>query len=71
MIGYPFTWEKSKGTTDWVEECLDRGMASQSWLSIFSNSIVYSIEASESGHLPIFLDPRQLPREESPSTFSI
>ena len=69
MIGYPFTWEKSKGTTDWVEECLDHGMASQSWLFIFSNSIVYSIEASESDHLPIFLDPRQLPRRNRHQRF--
>ena len=69
MIGYPFTWEKSKGTTDWVEECLDHGMASQSWLSIFSNSIVYSIEASESDHLPIFLDRRQLPRRNRHQRF--
>ena len=50
---------------------LDHGMASQSWLSIFSNSIVYSIEASESDHLPIFLDPRQLPRRNRHQRFDL
>ena len=56
--GHFFTWVKSRGTQDWVEERLDRAMATTSWMSQFPNGIVYSMEASESDHIPIFMDPR-------------
>ena len=57
MTGYQFTSERSRGTTSWVEERLDRAMATQPWISLFSHTIVYTLEAAESDHLPIFLDP--------------
>ena len=46
MHGYFFTWEKSMGTSDWIQERLDRAMASFSWISHFPNSVVHSLEAS-------------------------
>ena len=57
MDGYPFTWERSRGTADWVEEQLDRVFVSAEWLNFFSRVKVTSLEASCSNHLPIFMDP--------------
>ena len=48
MLGYQFTWEKSRGSPSWIEERLDRAMTSWSWFLQFSNAIVYSLEALES-----------------------
>ncbi|XP_019151915.1 PREDICTED: uncharacterized protein LOC109148635 [Ipomoea nil] len=31
MRGYQFTWEKSKGTNNWIEERLDKVLATASW----------------------------------------
>ena len=56
MDGYPFTWERSRGIADWVEERLDRVFASTEWLNRFTRVKVTSLEASCSDHLPIFID---------------
>lgn len=31
LMGGQFTWEKSRGSSDWVRERLDRAFASPSW----------------------------------------
>ena len=54
MHGYFFTWEKSRGTSDWIQERLDHAMASSSCISHFPNSVVHNLEALESDHLLIF-----------------
>ena len=69
MVGYQFTWEKSRGSRDCVEERLDRAMATQSWILKFPNSIVYSVEAATSDHLPIFLDYRPQQQRRLPKRF--
>ena len=56
MQGYQFMWERSRGTQDWIEERLNRVMASYTGVVQFSNSKVYSVEALESDHMPIFMD---------------
>ena len=56
MSGYQFTWERSRGSEDWVEERLNRALASNSWHHLFPKAKVSSLEASCSDHLPIFLD---------------
>ncbi|KAK6147269.1 hypothetical protein DH2020_018181 [Rehmannia glutinosa] len=56
MIGYPFTWEIGRGTVNWVEERLDRCLATQSWYNLFPNCKVWNLEASMSDHSPIFLE---------------
>ena len=56
MKGYLFTWEKSRGTDNWVEERLDRALATQSWLSCFDNACVFNLETPSSDHSAIFLD---------------
>ncbi|KAH9750457.1 reverse transcriptase domain-containing protein [Citrus sinensis] len=57
MVGYQFTWERGRGTVNWVEERLDRAFSSSSWRDKFPNAQVQSMEADSSDHLPIFLDP--------------
>ncbi|KAH9763510.1 reverse transcriptase domain-containing protein [Citrus sinensis] len=54
------------GMSDWVEERLDRGLASSSWIHLFPTAKVTSVEASCSDHLPIFLEP--VPMVRSPRT---
>ena len=36
LEGYPFTWERGKGTPTWVKEKLDRCLDSDAWLNLFS-----------------------------------
>nr|GMD10709.1 uncharacterized protein LOC109179530 [Ipomoea batatas] len=33
MDGYPFTWERSRGTDAWIEERVDRVLATDDWRS--------------------------------------
>lgn len=54
--GEQFTWEKSRGTDNWVQERLDRGLATQTWIDMFPDAVVKVIEMSTSDHLPLFLD---------------
>ncbi|XP_074374257.1 uncharacterized protein LOC141714646 [Apium graveolens] len=35
FVGEKFTWEKSRGKTDWVQERLDRAFANHSWCELF------------------------------------
>ena len=60
MEGYQFTWERSRGTDNWVEERLDRVLATDLWISRFKEARVWSLESSTSDHLPIFMDPKPL-----------
>lgn len=56
MVGYPFTWERGRGTEAWVEERLDRAMASPVWKHNFGNASVNNIATIHSDHSAIFLD---------------
>lgn len=31
FVGEKFTWERSRGQHNWVQERLDRGLANQGW----------------------------------------
>lgn len=53
--GCQFTWEKSRGTPNWIAEKLDRILVSESWLDLFEGAKGLSIEASQSDHLPLIL----------------
>lgn len=55
--GHQFTWEKSRGTPNWVEEKLDRILVSDGWLDVFGEAKATSLEASQSDHIPIILWP--------------
>ncbi|XP_021626941.1 uncharacterized protein LOC110625616 [Manihot esculenta] len=58
-VGTQFTWEKWRGTDRWVEEWLDRAVASRSWISWFGAAKIYHISHTSSDHIPIFLDLRK------------
>uniref|UniRef100_A0A803NM17 peptidylprolyl isomerase n=1 Tax=Cannabis sativa TaxID=3483 RepID=A0A803NM17_CANSA len=57
LEGYPFTWEKGKGSSHWVEERLDKALVSHSWLQLFPLEKLYNVEISTSDHCPILLTP--------------
>ena len=45
MIGYPYIWERSRGNRNFVEEKLDRALATTDWLRAFENAYVEIEEA--------------------------
>ncbi|XP_074352417.1 uncharacterized protein LOC141691577 [Apium graveolens] len=55
MEGYPFTWERSKGTERWVEERLDRAYATQEWRNMFVAASLTNLIAHTSDHSAIHL----------------
>ncbi|KAK6149044.1 hypothetical protein DH2020_016569 [Rehmannia glutinosa] len=59
MFRYPFTWERGRGSVNWVKERLDRCFATQNWCSLFPNCKVWNMEASMSDHSPIYVDTGQ------------
>lgn len=54
-VGDKFTWEKSRGKENWVQERLDRGLSTQEWRNLFSNAEVKPLDVAPSDHLPIYL----------------
>lgn len=64
LEGYRFTWSRSRGTLNMVEEQLDRAMADLSWLELFPNVALTNILASHSDHNPILLQCHPVNRKE-------
>lgn len=60
MKGHVFTWEKSRATSHFVEERLDRAMANTHWIRMFGNTEVKNLEVVHSDHTAIFLNPLSL-----------
>lgn len=56
LVGHPFTWEKSRGTSAWVELRLDRALVTQKWLEAHNEATLFNIEVSTFDHTPIFLE---------------
>lgn len=56
LQGGGFTWEKSKGTTDWVRERLDRAFASAALWQMFPLCMLSVSHVVVSDHDPIKLD---------------
>lgn len=55
--GYQFTWERSRGSSQWIEEKLDRILASDTWFEMFNEAKACSFEAPASDHRPLALWP--------------
>ena len=53
LEGYPYTWQRTKGYDDKVEERLDMAMVTSSWLDLFQNVSLENIFAPVSNHNPI------------------
>lgn len=35
FVGEKYTWERSRGSANWIQERLDMGLASQTWYNMF------------------------------------
>ncbi|WCJ44079.1 hypothetical protein M5689_024771 [Euphorbia peplus] len=57
MVGYNYTWEKSRGTSNLLEEKLDRGLATPDWLHLFPSAKILNEEAHCSDHSALVLLP--------------
>lgn len=55
MEGYGFTWSKSKGKHNAIEEKLDRAMTSFDWLNMLPNVKLRNLIAFKLNHSPIHL----------------
>lgn len=53
--GEKYTWEKSRGNPNWVQERLDRGLENRDWRDMFPTAFVQVMEVAPSDHLPLFL----------------
>lgn len=51
-----FTWEKGRGTENWVEERLDRAVADAAWCTLYPHAVVHNLDVITSDHFAIFLD---------------
>ncbi|KAJ8649330.1 hypothetical protein MRB53_002353 [Persea americana] len=56
LCGYPFTWERGRGTNNLVEERLDRALVTDSWLSLFPHAKLVNLLAPVSDHTPLLLE---------------
>ncbi|XP_019178278.1 PREDICTED: uncharacterized protein LOC109173495 [Ipomoea nil] len=56
MRGYQFTWEKYSGTDQWLDERLDKVMATMEWCDVHGGAGVENIITSNSDHSALFLD---------------
>ncbi|XP_031131674.1 uncharacterized protein LOC116033058 [Ipomoea triloba] len=55
MRGYQFTWERGKGTTHWMEERLDKVLASDEWSAMLDSAFVENLLTRTSDHSAIYL----------------
>ncbi|XP_057803472.1 uncharacterized protein LOC131018756 [Salvia miltiorrhiza] len=55
FIRYLFTWCREIGTNNFVEEHLDRGMATASWKSLFPGANLTPLTVPMSDHVPLLL----------------
>jgi hypothetical protein len=69
LEGYPYTWVKRRGSSDIVEERLDRAMANSLWLLRYSNVKLTNLLASHSDHSPILLQNSPMTRSEGVYSF--
>lgn len=58
LIGHQFTWEKGRGSVNWIEVRLDRAMVNTSWWSAFQLAQLFNLEITLSDHCPILLQPK-------------
>lgn len=54
--GSKFTWERSRGTVNWIQLRLDRGLVNHDWRNMFPSAEINVLEVFTSDHLPLFLE---------------
>ncbi|XP_019156322.1 PREDICTED: uncharacterized protein LOC109153039 [Ipomoea nil] len=55
MVGYPYTWEKGKGTANWMEERLDKVLVTDEWRGMVMGAKVLNLRTRKSDHSALFL----------------
>ncbi|XP_057796787.1 uncharacterized protein LOC131012797 [Salvia miltiorrhiza] len=58
LRGYQYTWSRGLGTSHFVEERLDRGMATSNWKNLFPEAVLLPITVAMSDHVPLLLNCR-------------
>ncbi|KAL8115417.1 hypothetical protein AgCh_022054 [Apium graveolens] len=61
-VGEKFTWERSRGQWNWVQERSDRAYANHEWRTLFPNVVVRVLDVSTSDHLPLEKDCKNVVR---------
>uniref|UniRef100_A0A803PDP3 Endonuclease/exonuclease/phosphatase domain-containing protein n=1 Tax=Cannabis sativa TaxID=3483 RepID=A0A803PDP3_CANSA len=56
LRGYPFTWEKGRGTSQWVEVRLDRALINHDWQLLFPLASLENLEITVSDHCLIWVN---------------
>ncbi|XP_019179571.1 PREDICTED: uncharacterized protein LOC109174786 [Ipomoea nil] len=56
MVGGRFTWERGHGADEWMEERLDRAVATVEWTDMFEDVLVRNLHTLSSDHNAIFVD---------------
>ncbi|KAM6561714.1 hypothetical protein CsatA_030953 [Cannabis sativa] len=56
LRGHPYTWEKGRGTDQWVEVRLDRALISHDWQTLFPSAFLENLEITVSDHCPIWVN---------------
>ncbi|GAU10318.1 hypothetical protein TSUD_418940, partial [Trifolium subterraneum] len=69
LEGYPYTWIKSRGSSNVIEERLDRAMANLMWLMKYPDVRLLNLLASHSDHSPILLQSSPMVRNGTTYTF--
>lgn len=49
-------WEKSRGTSAWIELRLDQTLVTHQWMEVHNEVTLFNVKVSTSNHTPIFLD---------------
>ncbi|XP_019177860.1 PREDICTED: uncharacterized protein LOC109173056 [Ipomoea nil] len=69
MVGGRFTWERGRGTESWVEERLDRAVATVEWAESYEETLVRKIRTLQSAHSAIYVDIESRPVRAATHSF--
>ncbi|CAH9109059.1 unnamed protein product [Cuscuta epithymum] len=61
--GYQWTWERGRGSSNLVEEKLDRILVNEEWHLRFGNARAFSLEGVTSDHLMLIVKPIEVHQE--------
>ncbi|XP_031108638.1 uncharacterized protein LOC116013122 [Ipomoea triloba] len=56
MRGRRFTWERGRGSENWVEERLDRAVAGADWCTLFPQATVFNHDVITSDRTALFVE---------------
>ncbi|XP_019174291.1 PREDICTED: uncharacterized protein LOC109169860 [Ipomoea nil] len=71
MRGHQYTWQKGKGTPNWIEERLDKALITNDWGLLNENAMLENIRTRASDHSILFLSINAIcmPRRRGPRKF--